>query len=202
MTTRHLIHDAGHCLSVAAPPAVALGVLTATQFVLTSPTLSAADGGLLLAWHVAIAAAALWLVASVCWAATRPRRDRGAFQRLQQLRDLTAESNRALVHLQTTVWSAAAGQHAVVVNVETGIPYRVWLPEIRVPIGAFVVLERRNSGVSVVDWMDAHQVVEAHRHEKRHPVTDDRGDVSILEREDRSDARQLVEEIQQYLMGQ
>lgn len=201
MTTRHILHDAGHCLRVAALPMLALGVLTAARSMLhTSPPLPTADG-LLLAWQVAIVAAALWLVASVCWSAARPWRDRRASQRLRHFGDLAAEPNRALVHLQTTVWSGAAGQHSIVVNVATGVLHRVWLPGMTVPIGAFVVLERTNSGVSIVDWMNPRRVKEAHRYERRHPLAHDPRDCDV-EQERRDEVLQLIEETEQYLRQQ
>lgn len=201
MTTRHILRDAGHCLRVAALPMLALGVLTAARSMLhTSPPLPTADG-LLLAWHVANVAAALWLVASVCWSAARPWRDRRASQRLRHFRDLAAEPNRALVHLQTTVWSGAAGQHSIVVNVATGVLHRVWLPEMTVPIGAFVVLERTNSGVSIVGWMNARRVKGAHHYERRHPLArDPRG--CDVDQERRDEVLQLIEETELYLRQQ
>lgn len=201
MTTRHRLHDASHCLLSAAPPALALGVLTAARSMLhMSPPLPTADG-LLFAWQVAIVAAGLWLVASVCWSAARPLRDRRASQRLQHLRDLAAEPNRALIHLQTTVCSGAAGQQAVVVNVATGVLHRVWIAEMTVPIGAFVVLERTDSGVSVVDWMNARRVKEAHRYARRHPLARDPRDCDV-DQERRDEVLQLIEETEQYLRQQ
>lgn len=166
-----------------------------------SPTLGASAGALLLAFHVATFAAGSWLVASVCWAASRPWRDGRASQRLRHLRDLAAEPNRALVHLQTSVWSGAAGQHFIVVNVATGVLHRVWLPEMTVPIGAFVVLEGTDSGVSVVDWMNARRVKEAHRYERRHPVARDPRDCDV-EQERRDEVLKLIEETEQYLRQQ
>lgn len=203
MTTRHLLHDAGHCLRVAAPPVLALAVLTATRslfFANQRLPLSAADS-LQLASHGAIVAAASWLVASLCWSAARPWRDRRASQRLRHFRDLAAEPNRALVHLQTTVWSGAAGQHSIVVNVATGVPHRVWIAEMAVPIGAFVVLERADSGVSVLDWMNARQVKGAHRYERRHPLARDPRDCDV-DQERRDEVLQLIEETEQYLRQQ
>lgn len=204
MATRHLIHDAGHCLLAAAPPVLALAVLTATRslfFASQRLPLSAADSLLQLAWQGTIVAAASWLVASLCWAASRPWRDRRASQRLQHFRDLAAEPNRALVHLQTTAWSGAAGQHSIVVNVATGVLHRVWLPEMTVPIGAFVVLERTNSGVSIVDWVNPRRVKEAHRYERRHPLAHDPRDCDV-EQERRDEVLQLIEETEQYLRHQ
>jgi len=166
MTTQHLLRDTGHCLRAAAPPLLALSVLAATPSLLAG-TLSSLDGLLLPAWWVAIVASVLWFVAATCWAATRPGRDRRACERLQLLRGLAGESNRALVQIQTTVFNAAAGQHAVVMNVGTGTLHRVWLPETAVPIGAFVVLEHADHGVRVIGRLSAPSVEAAHRHERR-----------------------------------
>lgn len=204
MTTRNLLHDAGHCLRAATPPLLTLAVLTATRTVLVaSPTPLAADGLLLPVLGAAFAAAAVWLVTAVCLAATRPLRDRRASQRLQHLRDDAIGPNHALVHVRTIVWSSAAGQQAVVVNVATGVLHRVWIPEVTVPIGAFVVLERIHDGARVVDMLHARVVESAHRHEARAPAT--RGvqeevlspGRSYATRED--GAKTLIDEVEAYL---
>lgn len=203
MTTRHLLQDAGHCLRAAVPAVLTLGVLTAMRSVFpASPTLGASAGALLLACHVATVAAGSWLVAAVGWAASRRWRDGRASRRLHHLRDLAAEPNRALVHLQTTLWSAAAGQHAVVVNVATGIQHRVWIAEMTVPIGAFVVLERTHHGAVVIGMMHARAVEAAHRHARRHSVTSDPLNVNVPPPEPRDDVLQLIEETEQYLREQ
>lgn len=204
MTTRHLLHDAGHCLRFAAPPALALGVLTATRSVLhSSPTLSlsAADSLLQLAWQVAIVVAGSWLVASLCWTASRPWRDRRASQRLRHLRDLAAEPNRALVHLQTTVWTAAAGQHAMVVNVATGVLHRVWIAEMTVPQGAFVVLERTNPGVRLIAHIDAQVLEAAHRHERRSVCAPVRTPVDAGLVGEPGDSARLIREVEAFLQS-
>lgn len=162
MTIRHLLlADAGHCLRAAAPPVLLLGLLTAAGTV--EPALLSA-GVLGIAWQAATVASTAWLLIVVAVAADRPRRDRRAHKRLQQLRDLAAERDRALVHVKTTIWSSTAGQHAVVLNIATGALHRVWLPETTVPVGAFAVLEHTNRGVRVIDVMDARGVESAHRH--------------------------------------
>ena len=168
MSTRQFLLDVAQCLRAAATPLLTLGVLTLARTTHTKgPTLARVDELFLLGWRAAMIARLLWLLIAVIWAATRPLRDRHAFQRLQRLREIGTPADRALVHVQTAVWSSTAGQDVVVVNVETGQNSRVWLPETTVPIGAFVVLERTDGGVSVVDWMNAHQVEAGHRHEQR-----------------------------------
>lgn len=168
MTTRHLLHDAGHCLRAAAPPLLALSVLALAG---TTQGEAAAPGGvgelLLVTWQTAMLATLLWLIVATVWAATRPLRDRRAVQRLQHLREIATVPDRALVHVQTIVCSSPAGQQVVVVNVMTGVTSRVWLPEANVPIGSFAVLERTDSGVRAVEWLNIHQVEAGHRHDAR-----------------------------------
>lgn len=166
MRTKPSSQDLRRILRLAAPPILALAVLAPVPSLLGS-TLSSLEGVLLPAWRVAIVASVLWLAATTCWAMTRPGRDRRAYERLQQLRGLADESYRALVQIQTTVWTAAAGQHAVVMNVETGTLHRVWLPETAAPIREFVVLEHTDHGVRVIGSLSAPSVEAAHRHERR-----------------------------------
>jgi len=142
----------------------------------------------------------------VIWAATRPLRDRRAFQRLQHLREIARIPDRALVHVQTIVWNSAAGQHVAVVNVATGVTSRVWLPESAVPIGSYVVVERTHGGVSVVDWRNAHQVEAGHRHEQRHAqqqfAAKPRLGVPKPEQQNEDDAALLIRETEEFLQGQ
>lgn len=203
MTTRHLLHDAGHCLRAAIPPLLALSVFALpgkTQGEVPSP------GGVaevvLVAWRAAVLGTLLWFLVAVVWAASRPLRDRRAFQRLQHLREIATPEDRALVHVQTIVWSSAAGQYVAVLNVMTGAISRVWLPESAVRVGSFGVLERADGGVSVADWLDSHQVEAGHRHERRHIRV--LGASALLSATaadplDRDDARQLIEETEQFL---
>jgi len=202
MTTRHPLHDAGNCLRTAAPPLLTLSVLAlagTTRGVALTPT--GVGEIILVAWRTTVLGTLLWFLVAVIWAATRPLRDRRAFQRLQHLREIATVPDRALVYVQTIVWSSAAGQQVVVVNVATGSSHRVWVPETTVPLGAFVVLERTHSGVRVVDWMNAHQVEAGHRHERRYAV----GRVASgdhLEQVDREDALKLIQEAEQFLKEQ
>lgn len=205
MTTRHHLHDAGHCLRAAAPPILTLAVLTVTRSVLlTSPTPSAAVGHFLPVLGAAFVAAAVWFVAAVCWAATRPLRDRRAFQRLQHLREIAADPDRVLVHVQTVVWSSAAGQQVVVVNVATGETYRVWLPEGEVPVGAFALVEQRDLGVAVIDWVGRRTVEAAHLYKHRHPDHGEAAHQAFFPSspEYRDDVRRLIEEAEQFLKDQ
>lgn len=199
MSTNRSSSDLRQLLRTAAPPVLALSALVVVGEV--SP-LDAWTTTLETSRRVATALAVLWFVIATGTAGYRTRRDAHAHQRLQNLRDLATEPNRALAYLQTIVWRAAAGQQAVVVNVATGVLHPVWLPELSVPLGAFVVLERTNSGVSVVDWMNARQVEEAHSYERRHHITNGSGDVNLLRQERRNDAVQLIEETEQYLREQ
>lgn len=205
MTTRHLIHDAGHCLRAAVPPVLTLGVLTATRAVLlASPRLSpSAESLLQLAWHCTIVAGGSWLVVSLCWAASRPWRDRRASKRLQHLRDLATEPNRALVHVTTVFGSNTAGQHAIVVNVATGISYRVWIPEMDIPVGAFAVLERSDSGVRHIAALLARRVEAAHRHESRRepPGTSVEPGEPPSQAGENTAATALISEIEAFLKG-
>lgn len=181
-----------------------LGILTATRSLLPpSPTLSGTDGLLADVLYVATAAAAMWLVAAVCWAASRPLRDRRASQRLQHLRDLATEPNRALVHVTTVFWSITAGQHAIVVNVSTGIPYRVWIPEMDIPVGAFAVLERSDHGVRQIGALLARGVEAAHRHESRResPGTSEGLDELPSQAGNNTAATALISEIEAFLRG-
>ncbi len=130
MTVRHLLHDAGHGLRVAAPPVLALSVLALARPTQGAALTPAGVGDLLLvAWRTAMLGTLLWFLVAVVWAATRPLRDRSAFQRLQHLRERATGPDRVLVHVQTIVWSSAAGQQVVVVNVVTGVTSRIWLSD-------------------------------------------------------------------------
>lgn len=206
MTTRHLLHDAGHCFHVVAPPLLALSALTlagTTQ----GETLAPAGVGevVFVAWRAAVLGTLLWFIVAAIWAATRPLRDRRAFQRLQHLREIATVPDRALVHVQTIVWNSAAGQHVAVVNVATGVTSRIWLSETTVAVGSFVVLERTDGGACVLEWMSAHQVEAGHRHEQRrvaHRPCSVEPRMQLLEREDREAALQLIAETEQFLKGQ
>lgn len=147
----------------------------------------------------------LWFLVVVVWAATRPLRDGRAFQRLQHLREIATVPDRALVYVQTIVWSSAAGQQVAVVNVVTGVTSRVWLPEANLPIGSFVLLERTYGGVRVVEWMNAHQVEAGHRHEARRAVPNaaraQRSD-HLGDRQAHHAAAELVRETEEFLRSQ
>ncbi|NCD18858.1 MAG: hypothetical protein EOL89_02575 [Actinobacteria bacterium] len=203
MTTRQLLHDAGHCLRAAAPPLFAVGVLAAIRSVLGSGTLSSIDGLLMLTLRAAIAASVMWLVAAACWAATRPWRDRRVHKQLQRLRDFAVEQNRVLVHIQTTIWSSAAGQHTVVLNIATGTLHRVWLSETTVQLGAFAVLEHTRTGVHVIDCMHARGVEQAHRHERHQALsgTTPRHEDPKVQPGDNDTPSPLVLEIEAFLRG-
>lgn len=206
MNSRQVLLDGAHCLRTAAAPLLTLGVLALARTLHTeSPSLAGIDELLLVAWRAAVIATLLWFLVALIWAVTRPRRDRRAFQRLQHLRQMAAPPDRALVHVQTTVWNSTAGEYVVVVNVATGGTFRVWLPETKVPVGAFVVLERTDSGVSVVDWLSTAQVDAGHRHEQRI----DAGGIPRGSREtelheplDHGAALRLIEETERFLKEQ
>lgn len=204
MTIRQLSHGAGHCLRAAAAPVLTLGVLTLARMAYPGAAVSTSmDELILLAWRGGTSATLVWLVVAVSWAATRPWRDLRAFQRLQQLRDLAGQPNRAFVQVRTTIWSNTAGQHAVALNVATGILHRVWLSETTVPIGSFVVLERTNGGVRVIDYMDAPDVEAAHRHERRNPeaqpATPAHPTPTPTDPRKPDDAATLIHEVEEYL---
>lgn len=168
MTTRHFILDLGRCLRASAPPLLTLGVLTLARTAIAgSPMSAAVDEIFLVAWRAAMIGTLLWFLVALVWAASRPLRDRRAFQRLQHLREIAGDPDRALVHVQTIVWSSSAGQHVVVRNVAAGVASRIWLSETTVPIGSFLVLERTDGGVRAIEWMNTHQVGAGHRHEAR-----------------------------------
>lgn len=128
MNKRQVLLDVAHCLRAAAAPLLTLGALTLTRTAhLGNSASTIIDQLLALARQGAISATLLWLIVALLWAATRPGRDRRAFQRLQHLREIATPPDRALVHVQATVWSSTAGQHVVVVNVATGLTHRVWV---------------------------------------------------------------------------
>jgi len=108
--------------------------------------------------------------------------------------------------VQTIVWSSAAGQHAVVVNVATGVLHRVWLPEVTIPTGAFVILERTHDGARASDVLDACVVESAHRHEARARAT--RANPEQVVSQGRSDPAQgdgavtFIDEVEAYLRAQ
>lgn len=152
-------------LRAVAAPSLTLGVLLAIEqlsFLATwMPTFEVPR-------RAAIALAGLWVVVATGIVGYRTRRDARAHQRLQQLRDAAQAPGRALVHLQTEVGSSGAGQQVVVVNIATGHCYRLWFPEAHLPVGSHVVIEQREVGVAVVDWLITNRVVAGHRHEARH----------------------------------
>lgn len=156
-------------------------------------------------WRAATVASAAWLVVALAVAAARPRQDRRAHERLQHLRHLATQPDRALVYIQTTIGNAAAGQHAVVLNVAAGTLHRVWLSEATVPLGAFVVLQRVDEGAKVVDWMSAHAVEDGHRYERRRGAPTLPGSQALEDLPEvrgRDDVRQLIEEVEVFLMEQ
>lgn len=194
--------SARQVLRAAAPPLLTLGVL-----------LVIGELALLDAWTttfdttrlVAAVLAGVWLVIAIAMAGHRVKRDSHAHQRLQELRDDTQAPGRALVHVQTLVSVSAAGQYAVVVNIATGYRYRLWLPEVHLPIGAYAVVEQRVVGVAVIDWVGQRTVDAAHRHERRHPERRDSGHqvrAAVADPADRDDARRLIEETEQFLKEQ
>lgn len=202
MSPRRLLLDVRH-VRASAPPLLALGLLAFVRAVCAECSLPAAvDQFVLMAWRTSIIGTLLWFLSAVLWAVLRPRRDRRAFRRLQRLREMATSPDRALVHVQTSVWSSVAGQHVAVVNVATGVTTRLWLPETTVPAGSFVVLERTNAGVRVVDWMNAHEVKAGQCHQRRHavrPITADQASVQLFEQEIHDDALQLIEETERFL---
>lgn len=206
MTTTQFVLDVGRCFRAAAPPLLVLAAFTLTGIPRSDELVATSlEHPTVLAWRAAVVATSLWFLVAVVWAETRPLRDRRAFDRLQRLREMATSPDRVLVHVQSTVWSSTAGQHLVVVNVATGGSSRVWLPETLVPIGSFVVLEQTDRGVRVVDWMSAHQVEAGHRHERRVLAVgvsnvEQRGHAADPQNHD--DARQLIEETEQFLKGQ
>lgn len=213
MTTRHLLAGAGHGLRAAVPPLLAFSVLALARTRQGEAPTPAGVGELfLVGWRVAIIGTLLWFLVIVVRAATRPWRDRRAFQRLQHVRESATVPNRALVHVQTIVWSSAAGQDTVVVNIATGVTSHVWLTEAAVPIGSFVVLERAGSGVRLVGMVQPNHVESAHRYERRHPAkrltsvsmgydSPDMG-YDSPDQDECDDARALVEETEQFLKEQ
>ncbi len=199
MTIRHLLHDAGRCLRAAAPPVLVLGLITALRTV--DPAVATLDRCLGLALQAATVASALWLVVAMTWAAARPWRDRRAHERLDHLRDLAGEGDRALVHVKTTIWSTAAGERTIVLNIATGGLHRVWLPETTVPVGAFAVLEHTNRGVRVIAHMDAHVVEAAHRHERRSVCAPLRTSVDAGLGGKPGDPARLIREVEAFLQS-
>lgn len=199
MTIRHLVADTSHCLRTAALPMLALGLLTSVRTV--DPALGTSDGILSVAWQAANVASTAWLILAVAWAANRRWRDCRAHQRLQHLRDLAAQPDHALVQVQTTIWTTAAGQCAVVLNIATGVLHRVWLPETTVPSGAFAVLERTGHGGRVVACVDARGVKSAHRHERRRRRLDTPAIQPEPAREvgELQEAADLIDEVEKYL---
>jgi len=201
ITTHSSSLDPRPVLRAAALPLLFLGALLAVEELsFLDPWTETAETSRL----VAMLGTAVWLLTAVAVTVCRLRRDTLAHQRLQELRDRSQASGRALVYVQTVVSSSSAGQHAVVVNVATGHRYRLWLPEVDLPIGAYVVIEQRVIGLAVLDWAGSRQVGAAHRYERRHPAREDSvkvppgGDDS----EDRGDARRLIEETEQFLRQQ
>lgn len=202
MITKPSSGDLRQLLRIAAPPLLTLGVLLVVGEV--SP-LGAWTTTLEISRRVATVLAAPWLVLAISVAAHKTKRDARAHQRLQQLRAAAQETGRALVYVQTEVWSSGAGQHVVVVNIATGHRYGLWLPEVQLQKGAFALVEQRDLGVAVIGWAAQRTVDAAHRHEHRHPSPRNRSvqmRASVDGPDDRDDARRLIEETEQFLKQQ
>lgn len=202
MRTRSTSRVVRQFLPIAVPPLLLLGALLAVgELSVLETWMKTADASRL----VTTVAACLWLVAAIVVTGCRMRRDTRAHRRLQALREAAQVSGRALVHLQTVVWSSSAGQHAVVVNVASGHRYRLWLPEVHLPIGAFALLERAGNGARVVDLLGA-QVIEAAHHYERYAratravVAEDPLHRAVPRQHDSVDT--LVHEVEEYLKTQ
>lgn len=183
-------------MRAAAPPLLILGVLLAIgELSFGELWTETVETSLL----VGSLGAAVWLLTGVVVTGCRLRREMLAHQRLQELRDRAQASGRALVHVQTVMSSSSAGQHAVVVNVATGFRYRLWLPEVNLPIGAYAVIEQCVVGVAVIDWVGRRTVEAAHRHERHHANLGSA--TSALEKApgDDDDAATLIRETERYL---
>lgn len=193
--------DVRQLLRIVAPPVLALGALLVVGEV--SP-LDAWTTTLEASRRVVTVLAGAWLIIATGMAVHRTRRDAHAHKRLQELRDATQAPGRALVHVEAVAWRSQAGQHAVVVNVATGYRYRLWLSEADLPDGAYAVIERRETGVAVLDWVGRREVGAAHRHEGRHPGSDGSHPVRVVVADPavRDDARRLIEETEQFLKKQ
>lgn len=201
MGTRPALYDLGRCLLAAAPAVVTLGMLALLEAEsVASPALSVVT----IAWRAAVAATTLWLCVALMRASSRPRRDRRAFLRLQELRRGAERPARALVQIQAKVWATAAGQHVDVVIVATGELLRIWLPEANVSVGSFVVLECVGEVTRAIDSLDARSVEAGQRHERRIA----RSTTSTAERQaearrqdERRAVSKLVRETEDFLRG-
>ncbi len=192
--------DVRQFLRIVAPPVFTLGEFLVVGEV--SP-LGVGTTSLETSQRVATVFAGLWLVAAIVVTGCRMRRDTRAHRRLQALREAAQVPGRALVHVQTAVWSSDAGQHAVVVNVPSGHRYRLWLPEVHLPIGAFALLAQGEPGVVVLGWLDARTVAAGHRHERRtHQSAADSGaNLPTPEHPVEDAAALLVRETEEFLQG-
>lgn len=187
-------------LRAAAPPLLILGALLAVGEV---SDIDAWAKTVETSWLVAAAVAAAWLAVATGMTVYRTRRDGHAHRRLQGLRDAAQTPGRALVHVEAVAWRSRAGQHAFVVNVATGYRYRLWLPEVDLPDGAYAVIEQCVVGVIVIDWVGPRTVDAAHRHQRRQPAHIDRPHgVAAAETERLDDAGQLITEVETYLKQQ
>lgn len=157
--------DVRQLLRIVAPPVLALGALLVVGEV--SP-LDAWTTTLEASRRVVTVLDGAWLIIATGMAVHRTRRDAHAHKRLQELRDAAQAPGRALVHVEAVAWHSRAGQHTVVVNVATGHCYHLWFPEAHLVVGSYVVIEQREVGVSVVDWLITDRVVAGHRHGARH----------------------------------
>ncbi|MBK8468249.1 MAG: hypothetical protein IPL45_00190 [Actinomycetales bacterium] len=114
---------------------------------------------------VAVLAGSAWLGAAIVRAAPQPGRDAEAAGHLQSLRDRAVIEGRDLVEIDTR-WATQAGQQAVAINVCTGAVGDVWLPEVRLPDGAFALLARDGESAAIAAWASPEQVTATHRHQR------------------------------------
>lgn len=201
MRTRPPSRAVRQFLPIAVPPLLLLGALLAVGELRVLEAWTKTVETLRL---VATVVAGLWLITAIVLTGCRLRRDTRAHRRLQGFRDAAQVPGRALVHVQTMVWSSSAGQHAVVANVASGHRYRLWLPEAHLPIGAFALLAQGERGVVVLGWLDARTVAAGHRHERRtHQSPADPGaNLPTPEHPVEDAAALLVREAEEFLQGQ
>lgn len=150
--------------------------LTVVAAVVVTPTLLrepvamllgiAPDRAVSMTWMAAVTGTMAWLLIAGVRAACQPAKDARASERLQDLRERSAVSQRALVFVRDVLWTSPAGQRLAAVDARTGEVREIWLAEGTVRRSAFAILGGAFDERQLIDHMDAHEVAAARRHEQ------------------------------------
>ena len=151
-------------------PLIAVAAVVATPTLLREPVAMllgiVPDRAVSMTWTAAVAGAIAWLLIAGVRAACQPAKDARASERLQDLRERSLMSQRALVFVTDVLWTSPAGQRFVAVDARTGDVREIWLAERTVGRGTFALLGGTVDERQLIDHIDAHEVAAARRHEQ------------------------------------